>query len=65
MLFIDYSSAFNTIIPSKVDCKLRALGLDTTLRKWILNFLPGRPQAVKIGNTTSSTLTLNTWATHG
>ncbi|KAI3354980.1 hypothetical protein L3Q82_004776 [Scortum barcoo] len=27
---------------------------------WILNFLTGRPQAVRMGSTTSSTLTLNT-----
>jgi hypothetical protein len=28
MLFIDYGSAFNTIIPSELDTKLRSLGLD-------------------------------------
>jgi hypothetical protein len=53
MLFIDYNSAFNTIVPSKFDSKLRALGLDTTLCNWILDFLMGRPQAVRIGNNTS------------
>ncbi|XP_064792399.1 protein eyes shut homolog [Oncorhynchus masou masou] len=46
MLFIDYSSAFNTIFPSMLDTKLRALGLDTTLCNWILDILKGRPQAV-------------------
>lgn len=56
MLFIDYSSAFNTIVPSKP----RALGLDTTICNWILDFLMGRPQAVRIGNNPSSALTLNT-----
>ena len=58
MLFIDYSSAFNTIVPSKLDTKLRALDLDTTLCNWALDFLTGRPQAVRIGNNTSSILTL-------
>ena len=61
MMFIDYCSAFNTIVPSKLDTKLRAMGLDTTLCKWILDFLTGRPsQAVRIGKNTSSPLTLNT-----
>ena len=31
MLFIDYSSAFNTIVPSKLITKLRILGLNTSL----------------------------------
>ena len=34
MLFIDYSSAFNTIVPSKLFTKLRILGLSTSLYKW-------------------------------
>ncbi|KAI3376831.1 hypothetical protein L3Q82_000406 [Scortum barcoo] len=62
MLFIDYSSAFNTIVPSKLVTKLRDLGLNSALCDWILNFLTGRPQAVRMGSTTSSTLTLNTGA---
>jgi hypothetical protein len=39
MLFIDYSSAFNTIVPSKLIAKLRTLGLSTVLCNWILDFL--------------------------
>ncbi|KAI3357949.1 hypothetical protein L3Q82_016327, partial [Scortum barcoo] len=65
MLFIDYSSAFNTIVPSKLVTKLRDLGLNSALCDWILNFLTGRPQAVRMGSTTSSTLTLNTSAPQG
>ncbi|KAI3352083.1 hypothetical protein L3Q82_020909 [Scortum barcoo] len=65
MLFIDYSSAFNTIVPSKLITKLRDLGLNSALCDWILNFLTGRPQAVRMGSTTSSTLTLNTGAPQG
>jgi hypothetical protein len=30
MLFIDYSSAFNTIVPSKLIIKLRTLGINTS-----------------------------------
>ena len=55
MLFIDYSSVFNTIVPSKLT-KLRTLGLNTWLFNWILNFLKGRPQVVRVGNNTSATL---------
>jgi gmma-aminobutyric acid receptor subunit gamma/cGMP-dependent protein kinase 2 len=65
MLFIDYSSAFNTIVPSKSITKLRTLGLITSLCNWILDFLTGRPQVVRVGNNTSATLILNTWAPQG
>ena len=46
MLFIDYSSAFNTIVPSKLITKLRILGINTSLCNWILDFLMGHPQVV-------------------
>ena len=65
MLFIDYSSTFNPIVPSKLTVKLRDLGLNTALCDWILSFLTGRHQAVRRGNATSSTLTLNTGAPQG
>ena len=38
MLFIDYNSAFNTIVPSKLITKLRTLGLNTSLCNWILDW---------------------------
>ncbi|KAI5616883.1 gastrula zinc finger protein XlCGF28.1-like [Silurus asotus] len=46
MLFVDYSSAFNTIIPSTLTSKLEVLGLSLPLCQWISNFLTDRPQAV-------------------
>ncbi|CDQ90248.1 unnamed protein product [Oncorhynchus mykiss] len=39
MLFIDYSSAFNTIVPSKLVIKLDTLGLDPALCNWVLDNL--------------------------
>jgi hypothetical protein len=57
MPFIDYSSAFNTIIPSKLIAKLGTLGLNTSLCNWILDILMGLPQVVKVGNNTSAMLT--------
>ena len=50
MLIIDYSSAFNTIVLSKLINKLRTLGLNTSLCNWILDFLTGCPQVVLVGN---------------
>jgi hypothetical protein len=59
MLF-DYSSAFNTIAPPKLITKLTTLGLNSSLCNWVLDFLTGRLQVVKVGNIPSSTLILNT-----
>ena len=59
MLFIDYSSAFNTIVPSKLVIKLETLGLDPALCNWVLDFLTGRPQVVRVGNNISTSLTLS------
>ena len=65
MLFIDFSSAFNTIIPQQLTRKLSLLGLNTSLCNWILDFLTGRPQTVRIGNNTSTTTTVSTGASQG
>ncbi len=62
MLFVDYSSAFNTILPSKLVVKLRAPGQNNSLCSWILDFLKGRRQGVRLGSNISSPLTLNTRA---
>ena len=48
MLFIDYSSEFITIVPSKRIIKLKALGLNPALCNWVLDFLTGHPQVVKV-----------------
>ena len=58
MLFIDYSSAINTILPTK----LITLGLNTSFSNWILGFLTGCHQVVRVGNNISATLILNTGA---
>jgi hypothetical protein len=53
MLFNDYSSAFNTIEPYKLVFRLVAQGLNPTLCNWVLDFVIGHPQVVKVGiNTT-------------
>jgi hypothetical protein len=65
MLFIDYNSVSNTMVLSKLITKLRTLGLNTSLCSWILDFLTGRHQVVRVGNSTSATLILNTVASQG
>ncbi len=65
LLFIDYSSAFNTIIPIKLAFKLTYLGLNSSLCDGFQDFLTSRPQVVKIGQFTSNSLTLNVGAPQG
>ncbi len=65
LLFIDYSSAFNTIVPTKLTVKLSDLGLNTSLCDWIQDFLTARPQVVKVGQFTSNSITLNIGAPQG
>ncbi len=65
MLFVDYSLAFNTIVPATLVAKLQTLGLNRSLCSWILDFLTGKSQVVRMGNNTSSPLILNTGAPQG
>ncbi len=65
LLFVDYSSAFNTIVPIKLAVKLSDLGLNTSLCDWIQDFLTSRPQVVKMGQFTSNSITLNVGAPQG
>lgn len=43
MLFVDFSSAFNTIIPQHLVGKLGTLGLTPPMCNWILDFLTDTP----------------------
>ncbi len=65
MLVIDFSSAFNTIIPQQLINKLNLLGLNNSLCNWILDFLNRRSHSVRVGHNTSSTTTLSTGAPQG
>ena len=48
LLFIDYSSAFNTVVPSRLATKLHDLGLNPSMCAWILDFLTARPHITHI-----------------
>ena len=65
ILFVDFSSAFNTIIPSKLFDKIQSLGVPQSMCLWILDFLLNRPQVVKIGDNLSSSVTLSTGTPQG
>lgn len=65
ILFIDFSSAFNTIIPGKLFDKLTNMSLDSSMCRWILDFLLNRPQTVKLDGSCSDVVVLNTGAPQG
>lgn len=65
MLFIDFSSAFINIVPTRLHSKLVNLGLNTSLCAWILDFLSNRSQVVRVGKHTSSPRTLITGSPQG
>uniref|UniRef100_A0A8C5AV64 Reverse transcriptase domain-containing protein n=1 Tax=Gadus morhua TaxID=8049 RepID=A0A8C5AV64_GADMO len=65
LLFIDYSSAFNTIIPDILINKLLGLHLPASTCAWIKDFLSNRPQQVRLGPHLSSPLTLSTGSPQG
>ena len=65
ILFVDYSSAFNTISPFKLYDKLITLNFNHSLCRWILDFLLDRSQKVRIGQCFSKSLVLSTGAPQG
>ncbi|KAI4879135.1 hypothetical protein NFI96_007722 [Prochilodus magdalenae] len=65
MLFVDFTSAFNTMIPQTLTGKLFSLGLRSSLCNWVLDFLTNRPQSVRIHNLSSSTTILSTGSPQG
>ncbi len=65
ILFADFSSAFNTIIPDTLQNKLTQLSVSTSICQWINSFLTDRQQLVRLGKFTSSTRTISTGAPQG
>ena len=65
ILFIDFSSAFNTIQPHLMLSKLHDLGVNGYIIKWIYSYLSTRPQYVKFHNTLSNIIITNTGAPQG
>ena len=65
VLFVDYSSAFNTIIPHKLFQKLCDMNVHPSICHWVIDFLLDRPQVVKIQGLLSKSVTLNTGTPKG
>ncbi len=65
ILFVDFSSAFNTIIPNLLLPKLTQLSVPTSVCQWINSILTDRQQLVRLGKYTSSTCTISTGAPQG
>ena len=61
MLCVDFNSALNTILLQR----LVDLGLPPLTCSWILDFLSGRSQRVRLGSHTSTALSLNTGSPQG
>ncbi|XP_071944816.1 uncharacterized protein [Antedon mediterranea] len=65
ILYIDFSSAFNTIVPYKLHTKMVEIGFDISICNWVLNFLTDRPQRTKVGTTISDKRIINTGVPQG
>ncbi|KAL0169001.1 hypothetical protein M9458_037223, partial [Cirrhinus mrigala] len=65
ILFVDFSSAFNTIIPTLLQTKLNHLSVPNSISQWITSFLIDRQQLVRMGTLMSSSRTTNTGAPQG
>ncbi|KAJ0006221.1 hypothetical protein NQD34_013494 [Periophthalmus magnuspinnatus] len=49
ILFVDFSSAFNTILPALLQDKLAQLNVPDSTCRWITDFLMDRTQCVRLG----------------
>ncbi len=62
ILFVNFSSAFNTMFPDTLQNKLTQLSIPTSICQWITSFLTDRQQLVRLGKFSSSTRTISTGA---
>ena len=65
VLFIDFSSAFNTIQTHLMIQKLKEMGVNSNLIMWINSFLTNRKQYVRFKSEVSDTITINTGGPQG
>ncbi len=65
IMFVDFSPAFSTIIPSLLLPKLTQLSVPTSIYQWINSFLTDTQQVMRLGKYTSSTRTISTGAPQG
>ena len=65
ILFIDFSSAFNTLQPHLLISKLKQMSVNPFLIKWYFSFLTNRSQQVRVNNTLSDRKSISTGAPQG
>ena len=65
ILFVDFSSAFNTIAPALLRDKLTQLSVPEPTCRWITNFLTDRKQRVRLGKLVSESRSISTGAPQG
>ncbi|KAF0032178.1 hypothetical protein F2P81_014468 [Scophthalmus maximus] len=65
ILFVDFSSAFNTILPALVQDKLSQLHVPDSTCRWITDFLSDRKQRVKLEKHVSESQTISTGSPKG
>ena len=65
ILFVDFSSAFNTLQPHLLTEKLLEMDVNPSLIRWIHSFMTERPQQVRVGGALSSVSVTNTGAPQG
>uniref|UniRef100_A0A3B3I122 Reverse transcriptase domain-containing protein n=1 Tax=Oryzias latipes TaxID=8090 RepID=A0A3B3I122_ORYLA len=65
ILFVDFSSAFNTILPSLLQEKLLQLNVPDSTCRWITDFLIDRRQCVRLGKNVSTTQCISTGTPQG
>ena len=63
--FVDFSSAFNTIVPEILHQKLTQFEVPVTTCQWIISFLIDRQQHVRLGSISSKTRSISTGAPQG
>jgi hypothetical protein len=65
LTFVDFSSAFNTLQPYLLLNKLNDMKVNTSIIRWIDDFMFQRPQYVTVNGVTSSILHISTGAPQG
>ncbi|KAK0132299.1 RNA-directed DNA polymerase from mobile element jockey [Merluccius polli] len=65
ILCVDFSSAFNTIIPALLQEKLSQLSVPDSTCRWITDFLSDRKQHVKLGKHVSDFQSISTGSPQG
>ncbi|KAK7915928.1 hypothetical protein WMY93_011689 [Mugilogobius chulae] len=65
LVFVDFSSAFNTLQPHLMGCKLLQMNANPHLILWVLSFLTERDQRVRVNGHLSTVRTISTGSQQG